>query len=109
METSIVIVVDDKDKMIDALQSELSNGEDYAGLCIKVLIDDWGADPAKINRQRIIEGATGHLIHCKMKGLDITPAGEYVSDNLDSYSDIGLAECGLTREQYKLALMLYYV
>lgn len=100
MDTSIVIMVDNKQKMIDVLQAEIDNGENYANLCIQVLIDEWGADPAKIDHQRIIQGASGHLIHHKMRGLEVESPSEYVKSILASYSNYGLEKRGLTRAQY---------
>ncbi len=100
METNIAIMVGDKQRMIEALQAEVNDGERYAQLCIRILIDEWGADPGGIDRQCVIEGACGHLIHCKMHGREVTPPSEYIRANLASYSDYGLKKRGLTRAQY---------
>lgn len=90
-----------ENKMARALQLALTEGEKFAGRCIEILVQDWGADPQGIDRLALLEGAAGHLIDCCIRGVSPTPYKEYVSDRLARYSDAGLTGVGLTRAQYK--------
>jgi hypothetical protein len=99
--TNIIIQVDDKQELIDALQLALTEGEKFAKRCFDILVEDWGADKCRIDQIGLIEMGTGHLIDCCMKGISPTPYKELIADRLSACSDVGLAKMGLTRMQYE--------
>lgn len=101
---NIVILVDDKPNFIKTAMSTINDGEKYAAACRQILIKRYGANESGINQQSLIEGATGHIIHCMTKSKPVTQPEKWVADTLGSYSDYGLAKCGLTRAQYNKAL-----
>ncbi len=96
----ITMNIDDKQGMMNALQLALTEGEKFAKAMFDELIDYWGADKCGIDQMGLIEAGTGHFIHCCQKGIKLGDPAEYIVDCLSRYSDIGLAKCGLTREQY---------
>ena len=65
------------------------------------LIDKWGADEYQIDQVGLIEVATGHFIHCCLKGISLGDPAEFIANSLAIYSDVGLATRGLTRAQYE--------
>jgi len=97
----IIIQTEDKEEMIDALTTALTEGEKFARVCFKILVNDWGADPIGIDKLKLLEGATGHLIDCCMKNVSPTSYKDFISDRLSGYSNIGLGKMGLTRAQYQ--------
>ena len=93
----------DKSELIEAAQAAQTEGKKFADQVIKILVLDWEADPQGIDKIAALEGATGHLIDCCIRGVGPTPYKEYVSGILAMYSDRGLAKMGLTRKQYQAA------
>jgi hypothetical protein len=96
-----IIQTDNKQEMIDTLQSALTEGEKFAKAIFNTLIEKWGADKFKIDQIGLIEMGTGHFIHCVMKGVPLGDPAEYITNCLAQYSDVGLAKMGLTRAQYE--------
>jgi len=96
----ITILVDDKQKMLECLLAEREAMKPYLDECIDVLISA-GASADKIDRESFSHGVHGYLGDCSMFGkTPITPF-EFVKGTLDQYSNIGLAECGFSRETYE--------
>lgn len=102
MEHNVVILVDDKQKMLESLRAGLDEAKEYVELCRRVLIDDYGADG--IDGDTLTECCFGHLVTCAMQDKSLTPAAEYVSQQLSGRSNYGLRKFGLTRAQYDKAL-----
>ena len=100
----IVIHVDNKEKLLEALQKKISAGEAYAQACRQVLVEQYGADPAQINQQNLVERVTGYLIHCESTCVEPSAPAELMAEDLKCYSNYGLAKHGLTRAQYNKAL-----
>lgn len=96
----VIIQIDNKQEMVEALQVALTEGEIFAAQCRKILILEWGATPDTIDQQKLIESGTSYLIDCCVKGVNPIPYKKWVSDSLSELSNIGLAKMGLTRDQY---------
>lgn len=85
--SDIIIQIDDKQEMIEALQAAKTEGEKFAKKIFDILVDEWGADKYKIDQIRLIEMGTGHLIDCCIRDVSPTPYRKYISDRLAAYSD----------------------
>lgn len=94
----------DKQELKEVIQAAKTEGEKFAKRLFDILIKEWGADKYQIDQIGLIEMGTGHLIDCCIRGVEPTPYREYIADRLASYSNIGLAKMGLTREQYEVVL-----
>ena len=101
--THIVIHVDNKQKLLEALQERIFDGERYAQAYRQVLIEQYGAIPEQINQQSLEERTTGYLIHCEVTGVKPDSPTKLAAQDLSCYSDYGLAKCGLTRMKYNKA------
>lgn len=102
-EYRLMIHVDDKQAMLDALQSSLDEAMAYVKLCRAILINRYGACPDSIDMESLRDGAMGQMIQCAIHGASPLLPEEWVADRLSSYSDHGLKKCGLTRGQYEVA------
>lgn len=104
MDRNIVILIDDKQEMVSALNAQIQRGDDYAERCIRVLIDEWDADEFNIDKQAMVEYCTGYLVDRLMHGQDVVLPREFVANDLATLSNLGLLRHGLTREQYNQQL-----
>lgn len=100
MTDHIIIQVDDKQRLLEFLQAEQTSAQQYADLCLRVLAEEWGADPAEIDKVFLLESCLGHLIHCEVEGEPIRTPVEFIVFHLKGCSDYGLGKCGLTRAKY---------
>lgn len=105
MTDHIIIQVDDKRGLLKFLQAEQTSAQPYADLCFSVLVEDWGADPAMIDKASLLESCLGHQIHCTVQEEPIGTPVEFITRHLQGRSDYGLSKCGLTRAQYEKRLM----
>lgn len=98
--TKIIMQVEDRQELREALQVALAEGEKFAHHLFSILISEWGADKYRIDQIRLIEMGTGHLINCCVKGISPMPYRDYLAARLSAYSDSDMSTMGLTREQY---------
>lgn len=103
MQTNIVLLVEDKDKLLEQLRDGLIEAEQYASLCVDVLVTKYGANRETIDTEALIEGSWGHLVDCTMKNTSPMHPSDFIAKMLESYSDYGLKKCGLTRSLYNAA------
>lgn len=84
-----------------------TEAEDYAILCFRALVERYGADPAEIDFEDVVEGALGHLLLCEFDEdeTQMTP-DKWIKKWLAARSDYGLDQWGLTREQYNRVLQM---
>jgi len=101
---NVVIIVDDKEKMLAVLQQKSDEATEYRDRCVDVLVEQWGAVRDKIDLIGLKESVYGHQIHCLMKGLEVGEPSEYIKERLTHLSMVGLGRCGLTYKQYKRVL-----
>lgn len=104
MSDHIILQIDDKAGLLECLQAEESTAQQYADLCLSVLVEDWGADPATIDQVGLLESCLGRQIHCTVHDEPIGSPSEFIERHLQGRSDYGLDKCGLTRAQYNRAL-----
>lgn len=98
-EHKIILLVDDKQELLEFLQAGQRDAEQYAQFCFQIL-DQWGADPEEIDRSGFTDSVSGYLINCAITGKQPMLPGQFVSERLASYSNYGLRKCGLSRAQY---------
>ena len=101
---NIVILVDDKKMMLDALQEKLIEAGEYRDICVEILVDKWGAKQGQIDLTRLKESVYGYIIGRQRKGLKVACQSDYIKEHLAHLSNIGLERVGLTREQYEAVL-----
>jgi hypothetical protein len=94
---SIIMTDDGFGEWANGIKNE---GAKYAQLCVKVLVENYGADEDTINQTDILEMAIGYLIGSSVKLTEPMPPEDLIKDRLISRSDYGLAKWGLTRKQY---------
>ncbi len=104
-DTLITMVVDDKQAMLKSLLEMQRLGSEYAAECLKVLTDKYHADMSKVDRQEFDYGPTGYILDCQTTGQVPMSPEKWLDDRLAHYSNHGLKEFGLTREQYENSVM----
>ena len=101
---NMVVLVDDKKGMLDALQEKSIEADEYRDVCVEILVDKWGAKQGQIDLTRLKESVYGHIICNQMKGLKVACPSDYIKKHLAHLSSIGLDRVGLTREQYEAVI-----
>lgn len=104
MADKIIVQIDNKPGLLEFLQAEQASAQRYADLCLSVLAEGWGADPAMIDKVSLLESCLGHQIHCTVQEEPIGTPVEFITRHLQGRSDYGLSKCGLTRAKYEKRL-----
>lgn len=103
-QNKIILMVNDKQGLLEFLQAEQTSAQQYADLCFSVLAEEWGADLSTIDKVSLLESCLGHQIHCEVEGEPIGTPSKFIATHLKGRSDYGLSKCGLTRAKYDKVL-----